>query len=140
MPRRFAAVLTAVVAFAACTSKADVNGPGVTGTADITGNWAGHGDGQESFDSITVSFTQTGTTVGGGGVYWLDQTRKPIKVSGARVNDSLAVALPDSTGSPKDTLQFAASITKDSFGDEIFGSIGVNTPANGITFTLHRRP
>ena len=142
MTMPFVAGLAVVVALAACSKNADLNGPGITPTADISGKWAGHGDGANSFDSLTATFAQQSNgSLTGGGVYWLANSPTPVKIVGARVSDSVYVSMPDSTGSTPDTLRFLGIVSKDSFGDELFGSVGRGTftAATGITFTLHRR-
>ena len=128
---------------AACNSRGDLNGPGITAAADITGKWAGHGDGQQSFDSMAVTLTQhANDSLTGGGVFWFADSPRPVKIAGVRLRDSVIVSMPDSAGTAPDTLEFLAGVTKDSFGDELFGSVGTGNfnATTGITFALHRRP
>lgn len=131
-------LLVAALPLAAC-STGNVNGNLPVTTQDISGKWGGHDD--QNADSLTASFAQSGDTVTGGGVYWANASKRPVRFAGVRTSDSLHITMPDSTGSPSDTLAFVGVVTKDSFGDEIVGLVGTTgTTSVGIPFTLHRRP
>lgn len=131
-------VLVAALPFVAC-STGNVNGNNPVTTQDISGKWGGHDD--QNADSLTATFTQSGGTISGGGVYWAGASKRPVAFAGVRTSDSLHITMPDSSGSHSDTLAFVGIVSKDSFGDELVGLIGTKgTTTVGTPFTLHRRP